>query len=258
MVLFDGQAWFSPRVPAKIKQMWSLNGGSCAGPQSRATRATYVFCDGTDDPWFHKLVNRSFAVFHWVWISAVVDAHFRVPISKYAIDGSEKPCPPAYTQLPPSTANLQGPDISQKMPQEWTCESEVSTSRLSGKSSPLTRPLPEEDSKDVPLPNPAARRKRRVRSTPYVDLRRRSSKSTRSEVIRIEPLDKAVMSKTSRSRCISVGPLGASGARSSNIRQVIPVSVALESLGSISVDNIKQFVPGSVHLGKEFRCFYAT
>ncbi|OSC96849.1 hypothetical protein PYCCODRAFT_1217796 [Trametes coccinea BRFM310] len=260
MALFDGQAWFSPRVPARVRYIWTSNGGSCAGPQLSAMRATYVFCDGIDDPWFHKLYERSFAVFHWLWISAVADAQFRVPISKYTIDGFEELSPPAYSQFSPHRTDLEGQEYSQNTPKGWTCESKLSSKPLPDTRRCVTRPLSEEESKDVPSPSPVAQRSR-VRSTPFVDLRRRSSKSTRSRAIRIQPLEYAAMSSKSQSR--QVGPPGALKARSSDafhdtVHQAIPVSVALESLSSISVDSVTQFVPGSVHLGKEFRCFYVT
>ena len=35
------------------------------------------------------------------------------------------------------------------------------------------------------------------------------------------------------------------------------INGALEALDDISVDGVVQFLPGTMHMGKEFRCSYA-
>ncbi|TBU29237.1 hypothetical protein BD311DRAFT_661636, partial [Dichomitus squalens] len=167
--LFSGNACFSPRVPIMAKKEWVHNGGKLAFPQSGATGATYVFCDGEDDPWFLKLYQRSIAVFHWAWISAVVAAQFRLPISAYVID-----------------------DLRLMVRSR-----QARTGRPLKTSEVIERFQDEYEHKGAP------------------PMRR----------------------------------LAATGA--------IPVSEALDALRHVSTAKAVQFVPGTVHRGKEFQCWYA-
>ncbi|KAI8974161.1 hypothetical protein BD414DRAFT_498326 [Trametes punicea] len=133
MSLFSGQAWFSPRVPVSIRKAWIINGGAIAGPRPDATQAMYVFCDGRDDPWFRKLYQRSIAVFHWLWISAVVNARFRVPISAYAIDDApvidtENSSLPPYTHCSAVNDILKGTEASKGITETHSNASTVSHS----------------------------------------------------------------------------------------------------------------------------------
>ncbi|KAI1787721.1 hypothetical protein LXA43DRAFT_1163284, partial [Ganoderma leucocontextum] len=165
--LFSGNACFSPRVPAAVQKEWVHYGGNVATLQSHKPCPTYIFCDGEEDPWFARLFQRSMAIFHWTWISAVVAARFRLPISTYVLDGQaflRSPSPTTYAYV-----LIAGSDIDR-----------------------------EDHAGD--------------------------------------PKFRLLLSSSS-------------GA--------ISVSDALEALQHVSTEKAALFTPGTTHLGKEFRCWYA-
>ncbi|RPD71333.1 hypothetical protein L226DRAFT_468862 [Lentinus tigrinus ALCF2SS1-7] len=165
ILIICATACFSPRVPPTVQREWVQNGGQIASVKHEDAHATHVFCDGSDDPWFCRLVQHSTnsQIFHWSWISAVVRAQFRLPISSYLID--------VTTQK-----------VSSRKATARRCPMSLMPSRLRDDPSSMIHSLP------------------------------------------------------------------TSG---------MSVSEALEALKSVSVDGVVQFLPGTVHMGKEFRCSYA-
>ncbi|TBU44945.1 hypothetical protein BD309DRAFT_957278 [Dichomitus squalens] len=228
--LFSGNACFSPRVPIMAKKEWVHNGGKIAFPQSGATGATYVFCDGEDDPWFLKLYQRSIAVFHWAWISAVVAARFRLPISAYVIDGySTEPVRPAYSQSGDPEEDLDRTLLS-------TPPLNAHIVSPSAKSEPY-------ESKSVTPPCGDV--------CPVVDLRLmvRSRQARTGRPLKTSEVIERFQDEYEHKGAPPMRRLAATGA--------IPVSEALDALRHVSTAKAVQFVPGTVHRGKEFQCWYA-
>ncbi|KAI0648576.1 hypothetical protein C8Q79DRAFT_581708 [Trametes meyenii] len=265
MFLFAGEAWFSPCVPVNVKKDWSTHGGRLWKDACHVGTTVYLFCDGYDDPWFQKLHRRSLAVFHWTWIPAVIDAQLRLPIAPYAINGRV----PSRLDEPPA------PEYSSMI---------LQVTHLSRKNSP-------EDTRgdiirhDPHKPIPRAIRPPSVRlsprghsvqslspsrlegSVPFVDLQRRAAREV-SPLHRPAPIRITRHNLEPRKALTSVASSGTqdegrttfrrllSAAASGQAVHAISVTTALESLRSVPTGQATMFVPGTVHLGREFRCFY--
>ncbi|TFK85705.1 hypothetical protein K466DRAFT_525425 [Polyporus arcularius HHB13444] len=204
MPLFVGSACFSPRVPSVVRREWTENGGEVAKLHREDIHATHVFCDGSDDPWFRNLYSRSIAVFHWSWVSEVVRAQFRLPISSYLIEDHPYDAVSAYMNSgwqdlllveDDSGTRLGSPDVAS----DWSGKEHDSER---GETIPKAGHL----LGDVSMEG-----------------------------------DTLVLDDVFNS--------GAAGA--------IAVSDALRALDNVSVGGVVQFIPGIIHMGKEFRCSYA-
>ncbi|KAI0365138.1 hypothetical protein BV20DRAFT_777715 [Pilatotrama ljubarskyi] len=268
MSLFTGRAWFSPRVPMSVRKAWVTHGGSVAGVSSEDyNHAIYLFCDGNDDPWFSKLYQRSIAVFHWLWISAVVNARFRVPISMYAIEvsadsGETDTSAPAYMRCLHPESLAERTTKRRSPPQHDTV-----TSRARPLRARLYAPRiqSEDEVSDPDTPVPKARTKKP--SAPFMDLRslqtaRMVSHTKCLKSVRLlapynpERRKRQALSSGNEKDAPTFSALVSQAATSGLSVKAISVSAALESLSGISMERATQFVPGAIHLGKEFTCFY--
>ncbi|KAI0823777.1 hypothetical protein BC628DRAFT_1381663 [Trametes gibbosa] len=274
MRLFTGQAWFSPRVPTAAVKAWISHGGSVAHTKVSGTQPTYLFCDGNDDPWFRELFQRSMAIFHWLWIPAVVNAQFRVSISAYAIDENtsadhNQRAAPAYMQNisrhvdPESTPCVRRTLVNADHNPHASPADTIGNDLHITLSAPAMTNTP----KDMKHPTPGSSR-RKPKSIPFVDLRivcesQRSSYSKRSKArsnrIKLYAIPE-LPSKVDPPRQDSDLPrrfnAAVSTATSESSSRHILVSAALESLSYVAIDSATQFIPGTVHQGKEFRCFF--
>ncbi|KAI0761520.1 hypothetical protein BD413DRAFT_243498 [Trametes elegans] len=270
MALFAGQAWFSPQVPLAARKAWVANGGTVSSGRTDGTRTTYVFCNGSKDPWFPKLYQRSMAVFHWLWISAVVTARFRVPISTYVIDDARRnigeKSAPAYTRPSPYVTDTKPvPERDEARPRK--ARSAICAPDRSSMGG-IAMSSSENGCDDECRSTCSAGSIGKSKAMPFVNLRRthtsnKVAKITRLQVVRI------ASSKTERVRAVrALTPKQYDGAQPLNSfltcaagsvspTRAISVSAALEALSSVSIEKATQFVPGAVHLGKEFRCFYS-
>ncbi|KAH9857412.1 hypothetical protein C2E23DRAFT_272431 [Lenzites betulinus] len=277
MGLFIGQAWFSPRVPTAALKAWASNGGSIAHAQISGTQATYLFCDGNDDPWFCELYQRSMAIFHWLWIPTVVNAQFRVSISAYAIDehtaphSSQRPVP-AYRRDIARHVDPESTPCARRNQGNVYDTPQAAPTNLVGNDVHITVTALK-NAKSHATPNnmkcatPGSSR-RKPKSVPFVDLRIVCESHQWSKSTRIKAKQKRIAlyaTQESRPKILSPEPdsnahkeLRASipSATSGSSSQAISVSAALESLSHVSIDGATQFLPGAVHQGKEFRCFY--
>ncbi|KAI0669350.1 hypothetical protein C8Q78DRAFT_1042833 [Trametes maxima] len=279
MSLFIGDAWFSPCVPEYVRKDWSTHGGHLMKDTLCAARTVYLFCDGNDDPWFRKLYRRSLAVsvistclrqtyslkqvFHWTWIPAVIDAQMRLPIAPYAIHGRalsrpDEPPAPEYSSM-----------ILQNAPSAYRCSPAKSLGHTI-RQGPYKRSSRAVRSSGVSVspsnnlvrtPSPSWSKD----SVPFIDLRKEAGRevltSRRPTPIRIvgynlEPrgAPRNVI-KSGTENQDNVAFRGLMSAASSG--QAVSVSVALESLRPLPTGQATLFVPGTLHLGREFRCFYA-
>ncbi|RPD55359.1 hypothetical protein L227DRAFT_533408 [Lentinus tigrinus ALCF2SS1-6] len=220
MALFNGKACFSPRVPPTVQREWVQNGGQIASVKHEDAHATHVFCDGSDDPWFCSLYKRSMAIFHWSWISAVVRAQFRLPISSYLIDADDlfHDDTLAYSH---DSEGFQPEGDSQTGfgdPHAAAGWSPMERYSKNGEESFEVIRWPHRDV--LPAPDGVAE----------------GDVSFEGKTLVLDDPSSMIHS------------LPTSG---------MSVSEALEALKSVSVDGVVQFLPGTVHMGKEFRCSYA-
>ncbi|KAH9885118.1 hypothetical protein C8Q73DRAFT_718392 [Cubamyces lactineus] len=266
MALFAGQAWFSPRVPISVKETWTMNGGAFGGLHPDAARPGYLFCDGDDDPWFQKLHQRSVAVFHWRWIIAVVNARFRLPISKYIIDSRDIATTDSEdSMLPAYAANLsQGNDVDEPVGTPMS-EKRLVTFPPRRRVLRIVKLTPvdiSERMRDPPSPSPP-----RGKRAPFIDLKLVKSqgggrKKKRARIIRAVSRDEQTEMVSEPSvNYEEHGTLELSGnssvtTLSGPAPQVISISAAMEILEPVATDQVMQFLPGTIYLGKEFRCFY--
>ncbi|KAM5531288.1 hypothetical protein V8D89_015043, partial [Ganoderma adspersum] len=242
MDLFSGNACFSPRVPPAVQKEWVQYGGNVANLQADKTCATYVFCDGEDDPWFGRLFQRSMAIFHWGWISAVVAAQFRLRISAYVLDGhSSASMRPAHTTEDGDLDEDADRTLLSTPPRDSAHAHILSPSAIS-KSESINLPVrdcPEIDLRAVSRSRQASTRPRRGPISFQGQLHEADEiHEERTLVLRHEDHVEDAFR-------LLASPSG-----------VISVSDALEALQHVSTENTAQFTPGTTHLGKEFRCWY--
>ncbi|KAI0628901.1 hypothetical protein C8Q77DRAFT_347340 [Trametes polyzona] len=278
MGLFSGRAWFSPRVPLDVKKAWTIHGGSVAGGHGDDMQKAYLFCDGVNDPWFQKLCKRSMVIFHWLWIPAVVDARFRLPIAAYAIDELTAPhldehAVPAYTQGSDSSLS---PGLSRQ-------KKRAPNDSCGGYGTPLARTLhnpappsaydiaasPSASGGSSPADSANSSIHKR-KSIPFVDLRRVNDGTKRpkrkhaktalaASFVPEEHVCQMPSSSDREDRPSSLGlpdPVSAPAPGSALTLKRIPVYAALETLSFVPTREATLFVPGAVHSGREFRCFY--
>ncbi|KAI0355247.1 hypothetical protein OH77DRAFT_1425317 [Trametes cingulata] len=269
MSLFTGRAWFSPGVPVSVRKAWATHGGSVAGVHAEdEAQATYLFCDGNDDPWFAKLYQRSVAVFHWLWISAVVNARFRVPISAYAIDATTDPgeadfSVPAYMRIQSPKTPTSHMHMHKHPKQLHQVLGAMHTRSVRIRLSVS----PERVDDDLSEPgSPIPKTRREKQSTPFVDLRslqmtRKASHRRRSKTVRLlassntEQREQQTLPSRTQEDAPTFSALVSAAASGLSVKP-ISVSAALDALAAVSTEHATQFVPGTLHLGKEFRCFY--
>ncbi|PIL33303.1 hypothetical protein GSI_04753 [Ganoderma sinense ZZ0214-1] len=247
MDLFSGNACFSPRVPAEVQKEWVQNGGSVANIHADKTCATYIFCDGEDDPWFSRLFQRSMAIFHWSWISAVVAAQFRLPISAYVLDG--------YSSAPPKPIRISEDEGD---PHEDADRTLLSTPLRDLHAHTTLSPSAKSKSESVDIfarncPEIDLRVVSRTRLGRGLTLSRRQLAPLRSQDESDELHERTLVHRTSHEDVDNVKDAFSALASSSG---VISVSDALEALQHISTEKAAQFTPGTTYLDKEFRCWY--
>ncbi|KAI0328041.1 hypothetical protein GY45DRAFT_1326842 [Cubamyces sp. BRFM 1775] len=265
--LFSGQAWFSPRVPTFVKETWTTNGGALGGLHPDASRPGYLFCDGNDDPWFQKLYQRSVAVFHWQWISAVVEARFRVSISRYIIDARASATPNSEDSMLPAYATnpIQVNHIGDHngTPMSGKCLTTSPPRRRVLRIVKLTPVDINERMRDPPSPSP-----QRGKRAPFIDLSRmkvggKGRKTKRPKRIDDVPRDEQartadedLANSEARNALSEYAENSSVAALSGLAPQVISISAAMEMLDPVETDQAVQFIPGVIYLGQEFRCFY--
>ncbi|EIW61099.1 uncharacterized protein TRAVEDRAFT_46322 [Trametes versicolor FP-101664 SS1] len=208
------------------------------------------------------------AVFHWLWVTAVVNARFRVSISAYAIDEHTvldlSECPaPAYSHGP--SRQIEGARV-QQVANDCGGQSDTSVASHAHISRKTVRVIDDTNADSEADWNASADSSYRKRkSVPFVDLRavtekRKASTKKRSRRMKValcasgKPSNQVVSPRTHENLQMPTGVLvSVPGPRPS---QALSVAAALESLSYVSVQRTTQFIPGAIYEGKEFRCFY--
>ncbi|KAI0737404.1 hypothetical protein C8Q80DRAFT_321036 [Daedaleopsis nitida] len=255
MDLFSGYACFSPDIPDVVKDSWVKYGGSIASLPSENSSAHYIFCDGTDDPWLNRFYERSMAVFHWSWITAAVQAQFRIPISSYILGEFLARAASSVGNLSwtePRTGSLHS-CAQHKVRQSCSEDSDLALvedclkigrkyDALEGDTydQGITRwmdGVPEPDSPNMKPTEPTVDPRLVLHDVEDITL---VWEGDHSGDIKALLGSTAFVSDVSRSGVAAVS-----------------VSDALRCLRDVSTDGAVQFIPGTIHLGKEFQCWFA-
>ncbi|KAI0715950.1 hypothetical protein C8Q72DRAFT_867825 [Fomitopsis betulina] len=282
-VLFEGAAIFSPLIPQDVLRLWGAHGGTMASGEHKAS---YVFCRDCHDPWFYKLHRRAVPVFHADWISESISWNIALPVKNYILNGGrgcdenalssedsqatvcvreDHNSPVQNSQEPPSSQTVVDPTVG------TTCTVAMITKRKGSPEAdvdrrPSGRPWKTVRISDsscgaeaVPASTPNARKSkqkvRRAQGTPYLDLCKMKTVSSKSKRALDSELEyEALDASGARKIADASAELCCTMRSSDEDSPRISVCLALDILRDIPVGDAVRFKPGQLHEGKEFRC----